>query len=413
MDIVLPLTVCLFLGLGLSVAVTRSLPPDEANWIRRVIIIALLLRFAVATLFAIVPETRIFHEDASGYEEVGMHIADGWAGRAPPYPFFTGVPNRGYYYACAAIYSVFPGMRAAPSYFNAIIGALTVFLVYRLARRLFHPLVARMAAQLTAYTPSMILWSAVTLKDPVMTFLVLMTLDACVRLKRGFSWGAVFGMAIPLVLIQPIRFYMMYFLGFAVVTSLLVERGARMVSGVPKQLLIGAIVVGLLALVGLSGSAQQDADMLTFQHVSEFRHGMASSANSGFDADVDVSTPGRALAYLPVGATTLLFSPFPWQFTSLRATFAAPEMLVWWALIPSLAGGILFALRRRFAEVSPLALFAGALTGAYALVHGNVGSGFRQRAQIFVVLFIFTALGWYRRKCRRAGVDESLLFVSS
>ncbi|MCU1276876.1 MAG: hypothetical protein JWM53_422 [bacterium] len=412
MDILLPLTVCLVLGIALIMGLTRSLPPSEANWLRGVVIIALLLRLGAATLFAIVPETRMFHEDAAGYEEVGMHLGDGWAGRAPPYPFMSELPNRGYFYACAGIYYVFSGMRAAPSYFNAIIGALTVLLVYRLARRFFHPVVARMAARLTAYTPSMILWSSVALKDPIMSFLVILTLDSCVQLKRGFSFSSVLGVTIPLVLMQPIRFYMIYFLGFAVVASLLAERGGRLVTGVPKQLFIGGTVVAMLALVGFAGSAQQNAELLTFEHVSAFRHGMATTANSGFDAEVDISTPARALAYLPVGVGTLLFAPFPWQFTSLRASFAAPEMVVWWALLPSLVGGIAFAVRRRFSAVSPLIIFAGALTGAYALLQGNVGAAFRQRAQIFVVLFIFTALGWYRRKCRRAGVDEMLLLDS-
>jgi 4-amino-4-deoxy-L-arabinose transferase-like glycosyltransferase len=413
MDIVAPLLVCLFAGIALTTALTRSLPPNEAAWLRRVVIIALVLRLAVATLFAAFPETRMFHEDATGYEEVGMHIADGWAGRTAPYPFITNFPNRGYFYFCAGIYYLFPGMRSAPSFVNAIIGALTVMVVYRLARRLFHPLVGRMAAQLTAYTPSMILWSSIALKDPIMSFLVILTLDACVQLKRGFSTRAVLGVAIPLVLMQPIRFYMIYFLGFAVVASLLVERGGRLMSGVPKQILIGGTVVAMLGLVGFAGSAQQNAEYFTFEHVSKFRRGMATSANSGFDAEADVSTPGRALAFLPVGVTTLLFAPFPWQFTSLRASFAAPEMLVWWALIPSLFGGIMFAVRRRFADVSPLVLFAFAMTAAYALLQGNVGAAFRQRAQIFVVLFIFTALGWYRRKCRRAGVDEMLLLDSA
>jgi 4-amino-4-deoxy-L-arabinose transferase-like glycosyltransferase len=409
MDIVLPFVFCLVFGIGLTVALTRSLPPGEARWIQGVVIIALVLRLAAAALFAAVPETRMFHEDATGYEQVGMHIADGWAGRTPPYPFMTELPNRGYFYTCAAIYYVFSGMPAAPSFVNAIIGALTVLFVYQLARRLFHPLVGRLAARLTAYTPSMILWSSVALKDPIMSFLVILTLDACVKLKRGFSLGSVLGVTIPLVLMQPIRFYMIYFLGFAVVISLLAERGGRLLTGVPKQLLIGGTVVALLALVGFAGSAQQNAEFLTFEHVSAFRHGMATTANSGFDAEVDVSTPARALAYLPIGVATLLLSPFPWQFTSLRASFAAPEMLVWWALLPSLIGGIVFAMRRRFAEASPLILFASALTGAYALLQGNVGAAFRQRSQIFVVLFILAALGWYRRKCRRAGIDETLL----
>jgi hypothetical protein len=42
-------------------------------------------------------------------------------------------------------------------------------------------------------------------------------------------------------------------------------------------------------------------------------------------------------------------------------------------------------------------------------MHGNVGSAFRQRAQIFIFLFIFSAAGMYMKKCARAGISNELL----
>ena len=412
MEFILPLVVCLAVGIILTYVLTARLEAAERAWLRRTVLFALILRLMFATMFALVPSTRIFHEDATGYEEVGMHIADGWTGRAPPFPFVGDLPNQGFFYVSAAIYTVLGGIRAAVSYVNAVIGSLTVLLVYRLSRRFFHSVVARLAAALTAYTPSMILWSSIALKDPLMSALVLLTLGSCVDLKRRFTLRALLGVALPIVCMQPVRFYMVYFISFAVLVSLILERRGGVLTGVPKQALIGATVAGLLLLVGLSGAAQQNAEMLTFERVSQFRHGMATTANSGFSSEVDVSTPARALAFLPMGVAALLLAPFPWQFTSLRASFAAPEMIVWWVLFPSLIAGLRFAVKNRFTQIAPLALFAAMLTAAYGLMQGNVGSGFRQRAQIFVVLFIFTALGWYRRKCRRLGIDENQLFVS-
>lgn len=413
MDFVVPLVFCFALGVALIYGLTASMAPAERDALRRLLVLALVARLAMATMFALVPETRIFHEDADGYELTGRRIAAGWAGHAPPFHSPEGVPNRGFFYIAAAIYYVMFEIPSSVSYVNAIIGALSVLYVYRLSRRFFHPLVARMAALLTAFIPSMVLWSSIALKDPLMTLLVLMSLDACVALRRRFSIGAVLGVVLPLVAMLPIRFYMIYFLAFAIAGSLLFERGTRLATGVPKQLLVAVGVGALLVLVGLTGAAQQSTEFLDLSRVSSFRHGMAVSANSGYDADVDVSTPGRALAFLPFGLATLLLSPFPWQFTSLRASFALPEMLVWWALFPATIGGVLFAIKKRLRQLAPLVIFTVTLTAAYSLVHGNIGSGFRQRAQIFVVLFIFTALGWYRRKLRRRGLDENLLFVDS
>jgi hypothetical protein len=105
----------------------------------------------------------------------------------------------------------------------------------------------------------------------------------------------------------------------------------------------------------------------------------------------------------------LLLSPFPWQFGSLRALFAAPETVVWWFLFPSMIRGLRYTIAKRFGAASPIILFTFALIPAYSLIHGNVGSGFRQRAQIFVFLFIFTSLGTWVKWAKKRGLSPDLL----
>jgi hypothetical protein len=172
------------------------------------------------------------------------------------------------------------------------------------------------------------------------------------------------------------------------------------------------VFVLLLGGIGLSGRFSEGVSTLSLESVSRFRHGMATTAESGFDADADISTPGGALKFLPIGLSELLLGPYPWQFTSLRSSFAAPEMIYWWLLFPSLLSGLWWAIRKRFAEASPLVLFAAILSCAYALMHGNVGSGFRQRAQIFVILFIFASFGQLKRRAEKLGIDPNLLLAA-
>lgn len=412
MDVVYPLLLFGLLGGFAIVLCIRTLPLEERSGVARWIWIGFTLRLAAATMFAAVPATRVFHEDAAGYEWLGMRLALAWQHQGPPVDVFTGASqNYGYPYLAGAIYYVFGHVPALASYFNCVIGAITIYLVYRLARLLFHPLVAQRAAILTAVIPSMILWSSTAIKDPLMAFLILIGLLSCVSLKHRFSLPAALGICFSLVAIQPVRFYMVYFLGFAILTSLLLERGIGLFSGVYKQIVVGAVLVGLLVMVGFAGRAQEGLDAMSLSRVSNFRHGMAISANSGFNADVDVSTTGGALLFLPIGIANLLLGPFPWQFGSLRALMAAPETIYWWLLFPSVLRGMWWMFRKRFAETSPLLLFAVTMTAAYALAQGNVGSGFRQRAQIFIILFIFAGLGRYRRRCERAGLDPDLLLA--
>ena len=410
MDVLYPLLLFALLGAVAIAICSATLPAAERTFIVRVLGAALLLRMIAATIFALFPETRVFHEDASGYEYFGMVTARGWSGMGPPFDIVKRTaPNFGFYWLSAAIYYVLGQFAPLVSYFNCVLGMGTVFLVYRLARQFFHPLVAKRAALLAAFVPSMVLWSSTAGKDTLMSLLILIGLISCVAAKRRATPGAILGIALSLLAMQPVRFYMVYFLGFAILTSLFLERGVGLVGGVYKQIVVGGILLGLLIMVGFAGRAQTGLESVSFEKVSTFRHGMAISANSGFSNDVDISTPGRALLFLPIGVAELLLGPFPWQFGSFRALLAAPETIYWWLLFPATLRGMWWMFRKRFSATSPLLLFAVVMTCAYSLVHGNVGSGFRQRAQIFIILFIFASLGVLRKRCRRAGLDPDLL----
>lgn len=411
MEILVPLFVFATIGAVVLGALARLVPADERSWLTRVLLIAFAVRLSVAAMFAALPSFRIFHDDAEGYEQVGLLIAAGWTGHGPPFPPLQG-QNIGYTYFCAGLDYVFGAFAANASFFNAIIGTATVYVVYKLARNFVHPLVARRAALFVGFMPSMVLWSSIAIKDPLMSFLIAVCLFWCVRMKQAFSLKGAVAVIATIAAMQPVRFYMVYFVGFAVCASFLFDRGMRVVTGVYKQVFMGAALLTLFVVAGVANRAQEGTEVFSLERVSSYRVGMATTADSGFSADVDISTPTRALTFLPVGAAVLLLGPFPWQLTSLRALMAAPETMLWWLMFPSFLRGFRFITKQRFSEAAPLLLFTITLTCAYSLVHGNVGSGFRQRAQIFVFLFIFAALGWYQRRCRQLGLDEHLLLSS-
>lgn len=410
MEILLPLLVYGLVGLLTVYICAMMTEPNERGPILRVMLLGLALRLALAILFSMVPATRSFHEDANGYEWLGAHLAAGWNGSGPPL-LRPDTFNQGYVYLCGAASFLVGGSRYAPAFLNTVFGTLTVFLVYRLARHFFHAMVARRAAVCCAFFPSMVLWSSISIKDPLMSLLIVTSLIGCVRLKQQVTISSLLITVLPVVATQPVRFYMVYFLGFSIGASFLIERGGRRLSGFPKVILIVGAVLGLLVSAGFAGHAEAGIEMLSFERVSGFRQGMATTADSGFDANADVSTPARALAFIPLGVAMLLFSPFPWQFTSLRSTFALPEMLVWWYMVPALWRGLRYVVKTRLAECSPILLFAITLTAGYSLMQGNIGSGFRQRAQIFIFLFIFTAVGEYVGRCRRMGIPPEALLV--
>src|SRR5262245_60267844 len=71
---------------------------------------------------------------------------------------------------------------------NCLFGAMTVVFAYRMARSIFSSWVAERAGWFACFFPSLIIWSAQTLKEPVVIFLETVALYGCVQLKKsGFS----------------------------------------------------------------------------------------------------------------------------------------------------------------------------------------------------------------------------------
>jgi hypothetical protein len=120
-----------------------------------------------------------------------------------------------------------------------------------------------------------------------------------------------------------------------------------------------------------------------------------------------------------MGLIYLLFAPFPWQIGSLRQSITVPEMVIWWASFPLLVLGLWFTVKYRLRMISPILIFTVMLTFSYSVFQGNVGTAYRQRAQLLVFYFIFVAVGFVlmqekreERKRRRMEAREQLRAAS-
>jgi Ca2+/Na+ antiporter len=102
-----------------------------------------------------------------------------------------------------------------------------------------------------------------------------------------------------------------------------------------------------------------------------------------------------------LGFTYLLLAPFPWQLASARQMITLPEMVIWWTSLPLLVVGLWFAIKHRLREVAPILIFTTLLTLSYSILMGNVGTAYRQRAQLLIFYFIFVAIGFVLVKEKR------------
>jgi hypothetical protein len=56
--------------------------------------------------------------------------------------------------------------------------------------------------------------------------------------------------------------------------------------------------------------------------------------------------------------------------------------------------GLWYSIKFRLRQISPILIFSAMLSLAYSVFQGNVGTAYRQRAQLLVFYFIFVAVGY-------------------
>ncbi|HEY9286207.1 MAG TPA: glycosyltransferase family 39 protein, partial [Pyrinomonadaceae bacterium] len=381
---------------------------EHRTFFLRIFVGGLLLRAGLATLIYVFNLQEFFGGDALTYDSVGNSLVESWQSRYPlggdVAATWAGVGGGwGMVYMVGIIYSVVGRNMLAVQLFNSVIGAATAPLICLCAYHIFqNRRVAYLSAFFVAFYPSLVLWSAQGLKDGPIVFLLALAVLATLKLGERLSFKYLLALVLALFAILSFRFYVFYMMAAAVAGSLLVGMKRFNSGSVGRQFVI--IVFAGLALTYLGVLRRASVQLETYgnlEKVQASRSDLAASAKSGFGKDVDVSTTSGALSAIPLGLTYLLFAPFPWQLASLRQSITLPEMLVWWASFPLLVLGLWFTVKYRLRAALPVIIFTGMLTLAYSLFQGNVGTAYRQRAQLLVFYFIFVSVGYVLLKERR------------
>lgn len=378
---------------------------DEKDFITNVFLVALALRMGFGIFVHVFQLREFFGGDARAYDIFGSILADTWMGR-PGDGVMVTMETRsgagwGMYYLTASIYSLLGRNIFAAQSFCAVIGAATAPMVYFCANKVVGNLkVARIAAISIAIFPSFVIWSGQLLKDGLIIFLLVLSMTMILQLQEKVNYVAIGMLVFALYGISSLRFYILYMVLVAIVGSFIV--GANTSN---KSILRRAFVLVLLGVTaiyfGVGRNAGTEISVFgNLDRIQSSRSDLARAADSGYGEDVDVSTTEGAISALPLGFAYLMFAPFPWQASNLRQAITIPEVLLWWAMMPLLISGLLYAMKHRMKSAFPILIFSLLLTIAYSLFLGNVGTAYRQRTQIQVFLFILIGVGWtiYKEK---------------
>jgi hypothetical protein len=384
-------------------------PKIDEQFLIRLFFFGLLARIFVGTMIFVFHQQSFFGGDALTYDTFGFALMKTWEGDTS-YQYlvdlFTGGgagSGWGMLYVVGVIYRIVGRNMLATQYVNSVLGAATAPLAYMMSMELFpNKRVARVCAVLTAFYPSLVLWTSQGMKDGPIIFLLAVSMLATLKLGNRFSYKYVTALALALCGLITLRFYVFYIIVLSITAAFIMGRRQLTAQSFMRQFIIMCVVGSVLAYFGVSRYAGQQYETYGNLKQLQLMHLDASqSAQSGFGQDIDVSTPEGVLTAIPVGMTYLILAPFPWQLTSLRQMITLPEMVVWWASLPLLVLGLWFAVKHRIREVAPILIFTTLLTITYSIMMGNVGTAYRQRAQLLIFYFIFVGIGFVLMKEKR------------
>jgi hypothetical protein len=386
-----------------GLAVSPEAAGAEKAFVRRIVLFGFLVRLAVALLLEWTGYSRRFAPDETTYTADGWPIGLWWAGELLVKPWrLTLDQPLAYFYLNGASYYLFGATQIPLKILNAFVGACSSLLLFRLARDLFGAAVARRATLLFAFFPSLVLWSALNIRDAWVVFFILFISRKSVQVTREYSHVALVQLLLGIYLIAQFRDYLFYVVALPPVVAFLLAGRGHLVRNLLLSSLAALAVVVLFqqGVVGKRTSAR-----MSLEGLSQTRQELATGA-SAFHGQTDVSTPGRALLFLPIGIAYFFFSPFPWEITSLLKAFSLPEMILIYALTPAAVRGIAYAARERLRDCFQVLMLTGLLTVSYALGEGNVGTLYRHRAQVLGFYLMFAALGKELSVRPRAAASE-------
>jgi 4-amino-4-deoxy-L-arabinose transferase-like glycosyltransferase len=350
---------------------------------------ALLIRVAAAVILHVFVDESVFAPDQETYHFYGAWLARYWSGDTLVFPpkLLADHPKV-YYYIVGALYWLFGPYSLVPKLVNALVGTATVKLAYDIAWHVSsNATVARRAAILTAFFPSLVLWSVLNIRDCWVVLLILVMCRAGLAVRERIHLRGLIVLVGSMILISGFRDYLFFALAAPVVLSFLVGR-----SGNPlRNAALGIVVAsGLIYFDRVSGT--NHARFVDLESIQETRH-FTNYGESRFAESVDISTPGKALVFLPRGVAFFLLAPYPWQISSFRQAVTLPEMLFFYTLLPAIIVGFRYLFTQNTAHALLVCLVAACLTLGYALGEANAGGAYRHRAQVIVLLLVFASVG--------------------
>lgn len=348
--------------------------------------------------------------DSAFYTLRSQFISMFWLGRPLDQSTLQGIfapyGYTGFMYILAVFFTLFGYSPISSRFINCLMGSLLIVLVYSIVKDISNQRAARLAAVLTAFFPSLLLWSTTNLKEPSTIFVVYLMLWSLVRFQKTRSPRYLTIAALSIAAQASIRYS--YKLGFVLLTVGLIALYLFYAYLLDISLRRRAAVFLLVFIIGGGALFSQGA------RIKSAAQGMVQTAyvhhkgviNTGgicyrllpddFYADYKNVSLIAFVRMLGRGWFHILFEPLPQRAKeSASMLFSLPQMLLWYLLIPFAVLGAAILIRYRLKESTLLAAYFILMTSALAVFGGNIGTMFRIRDITTPLVLIFASVGLF------------------
>ena len=348
--------------------------------------------------------------DDSGYytlrgQFIGMHLSGLPLSKKVISDFVTlAYGANGFNYILAVYFAIFGWSPFTSRFINCFFGSLTVLVVYSIAKNVYGAKIARLSAVLTAFFPSIFLWSTVNLKEPLFIFLICLMLWAIVMFAKSGKMRYLCIVPLSIWLQDFVRpgYKEFIFLNIGLIFFYFIYRGVLYLYRKKHYLLIAAILICGLGF-GLSQKTKINYhyDRLVHRAVVAQNGALSMGGISYKITSDEILRSGKAspVAFVSMfakGWIHFMLEPLPWHLKSRSLLLVFGETCVIYLLIPFALLGVFFSLRHKFIESFILISYYFFVGTSVAIISANIGTMLRFRGLVIPLFLIFSSVGIIR-----------------
>lgn len=280
---------------------------------------------------------------------------------------------------------------------NALISTVTIFYFYRIVKSLFNHKIAVYSSLLMALWPTYIYFSSMQMREAMAILFITALIYHFIKWIESFKINDLFFVGVFFILSFLIRSQnaiLMILILFPFITYFAWKKSSKYMKVLISFLVFFFISIGVALLIVLGYG-----EYFSMQYL-ESEMSYRSGGGSGYLEWMHYSSIFHIILYAPLRFLYFVFSPFPWQISSLEQVLAFFESIVLTYLTFKIFlnyKNIWNYCKNKKSLVFVISFCLLGLT-ANGLIDSNVGTAIRHKLQyIFIIFFLFGSLKEFKK----------------